>query len=228
VGNADGEGRQGLTGITAAAPLLFDVFRLLPAGNWFDMPVEEMEKIRICSESGFRPGMNCAENQFVWVPSGTKVEVCPWHRIIHVSADNQFRVNDKCYPLSKMKHKKILVLPPAMEYFYKARSPNYTALPPVLPGCESNIHNMEFIYPRQWEQVFIPTDLDGTPGKVIFELVHRQRGATVFWHLNNNYLGATSGIHQFALNPKSGWHTVNVTDNFGDRLSKRFFVADKN
>ena len=34
-GNADGEGRPGLTGTTAAAPLMFDVFSLLPAGKWF-------------------------------------------------------------------------------------------------------------------------------------------------------------------------------------------------
>lgn len=227
-GNADGEGRQGLTGITAAAPLLFDVFRLLPAGNWFDIPIDEMEEISICAESGHRPGINCTSTIKVRMPDGVKVGVCPWHKKIHVSADSRFRVNDKCYPVSKMKHKKIMVLPPAMEYYYKARNPNYTALPPVLPGCETNIHNMEFIYPRQWEQVFIPTDLDGTPGQVIFELVHRQQEATVFWHLNENYLGATSGIHQFALNPKSGWHTINVTDNYGDRISKRFFVADKN
>ena len=30
-GNADGEGRPGLSGISSAAPLLFDIFRLLPA-----------------------------------------------------------------------------------------------------------------------------------------------------------------------------------------------------
>lgn len=35
VGNADGEGRPGLTGVTTAAPILFDIFRVLPQGPSF-------------------------------------------------------------------------------------------------------------------------------------------------------------------------------------------------
>jgi len=30
VGNTDGEGRPGLVGVQTAAPILFDIFRLLP------------------------------------------------------------------------------------------------------------------------------------------------------------------------------------------------------
>ena len=39
IGNADGEGRPGLTGIAAAAPLLFDIFGLLPSSDWFLPPL---------------------------------------------------------------------------------------------------------------------------------------------------------------------------------------------
>jgi penicillin-binding protein 1C len=43
-GNADGEGRPGLTGITAAAPILFDVFGLLPQkSSWFAEPFKEIK-----------------------------------------------------------------------------------------------------------------------------------------------------------------------------------------
>lgn len=34
-GNADGEGRPDLIGIKTAAPVMFDIFRLLPHGGWF-------------------------------------------------------------------------------------------------------------------------------------------------------------------------------------------------
>ncbi len=34
-GNADGEGRPGLTGVTAAAPLLFDLVNLMGNRDWF-------------------------------------------------------------------------------------------------------------------------------------------------------------------------------------------------
>ena len=35
VGNADGEGRPGVTGVTSAAPILFEVFDVVPESDWF-------------------------------------------------------------------------------------------------------------------------------------------------------------------------------------------------
>ena len=40
VGNADGEGRPGLTGVGSAAPLLFRVFNTLPQTSWFQKPFD--------------------------------------------------------------------------------------------------------------------------------------------------------------------------------------------
>ncbi|HCO82118.1 MAG TPA: penicillin-binding protein 1C, partial [Arenibacter sp.] len=37
-GNADGEGRPNVTGLSSAAPILFDVFDLLPRSIWFQKP----------------------------------------------------------------------------------------------------------------------------------------------------------------------------------------------
>ncbi|MFB6307212.1 MAG: penicillin-binding protein 1C, partial [Flavobacteriales bacterium] len=45
-GNADGEGREGLVGVKAAAPILFDIFDKLDQNNkWFKPPRQEMKKI---------------------------------------------------------------------------------------------------------------------------------------------------------------------------------------
>ncbi len=226
-GNADGEGRQGLTGATAAAPLLFDIFDLLPASGWFNAPADELEKITICANSGYRAGANCNEVKELLVPRGSKVKVCPWHKKVHLNTNGTYRVNAACFPVSEMQHKNWFVLPPAMEYYYRQNNPAYSTLPPLMPGCTTNIENMEFIYPRQWNKVFIPRYIDGTPGQIIFELVHRQKNSTVYWHLDEKYLGATSGIHQFALRPEKGWHIITVTDNKGNRLSKHFRVVNE-
>ncbi|MEZ5106933.1 MAG: penicillin-binding protein 1C [Draconibacterium sp.] len=226
-GNADGEGRPGLIGAVAAAPLMFDVFELLPASNWFQMPVDEMEEAEICAESGCRPGVNCDSTKLVWLPKGLKVGVCPWHQKIHLNESGTQRVTANCYPVSKMQHKNWFVLPPAMEYYYKPRNPMYATLPPLKSGCADEVENMEFVYPREWNNVFIPTDLDGTPGQLIFELVHRQRNAKVYWQLDEKFLGTTSGIHQFAVRPESGWHVINVTDQLGNSMTRRFLVVNE-
>ena len=54
VGNASGEGRPGLTGVGNAAPVLFDLFSLLPGSSWFDMPYDELEQAVICRNSGHK------------------------------------------------------------------------------------------------------------------------------------------------------------------------------
>ncbi len=226
-GNADGEGRQGLTGATAAAPLLFEIFGLLPYSGWVGAPLDEMEKIKVCAESGYRPGVNCESTKEILVPAGSKVGVCPWHKIVHFDKEGIHRVNASCYPVSKMKHKSWFVLPPAMEYYFKQKNTSYQLLPPLREGCLNDIESMEFIYPRQWNKVFVPTYLDGTLGQVIFELVHREKNVTVFWHLDNKFLGTTTGIHQLALQPQKGWHTINVTDTKGNSLTKHFQVVNE-
>ena len=45
VGNADGEGRPGLIGAQAAAPLMFSLFQMLPdSRSWFSPPYDVMQK----------------------------------------------------------------------------------------------------------------------------------------------------------------------------------------
>ena len=86
---------------------------------------------------------------------------------------------------------------------------------------------MEFVYPREWNKLFLPTDIDGTPGKIVFELVHRQAGAMVFWHLDNRFLGTTKGFHQFAVDAGEGSHVLYVADEDGNQLSKSFIIVNK-
>ena len=225
-GNADGEGRTGLTGIAAAAPVLFDVFSVLPTSGWFDAPVDEMEEIEICAQSGYRPGNNCDSILKIRIPTGSKVDVCPFHKKIHLNNEETFRVNANCYPVAQMKHKNYFVLSPAMEYYFKRNHPFYQTLPPLLPSCSETNETMEFIYPREWNKLFLPIDLDGTPGEIIFDLAHRQNEVTIFWYLDDEFIGTTNVIHQMALRPKLGWHNLTLTDSKGNVLSRRFQVVN--
>jgi penicillin-binding protein 1C len=227
VGNADGEGRPGLTGISAAAPVLFDVFSLLPTSDWFAEPEDEMQEIELCAQSGYRSGMYCDDVVKVKVPKGNKVEVCPWHHRIHLNQEGNERVSSECYPVAKMLHKSWFVLPPAMEYYYKKNNIRYSTLPPLKQGCSETQQQMEFVYPREWNQIFIPVDLDGTPGKLIFDLAHRHSETDVFWYLDDQFLGKTIGIHQFEIRPSQGWHKITVVDTKGNTLTKKCLVVNQ-
>jgi penicillin-binding protein 1C len=228
VGNADGEGRPGLVGVQTAAPILFDIFSVLHPTSWFKKPEADMAQVKVCKESGCRATDIC-DAELQWIPkSGMKTGPCPYHKIIHLDASGKFRVTSDCESVDHMQHVPWFVLPPSMEYYYKTKNPGYKMLPPFKEGCYTASGNaMEFIYPREETQLFIPVELDGRPGKVVFEIAHRRSGSTVYWHLDDQYMGMTTDIHQFAMNPAEGKHTITCVDENGETVSMKFEIVGK-
>ncbi|RFZ94395.1 penicillin-binding protein 1C [Mucilaginibacter conchicola] len=231
VGNTDGEGRPGLTGINTAAPVLFEIFRLLPATrDWFDVPSGELVKINVCKESGYRAGQYCNNAVEQYVPKTClKAAVCPWHKLVHLSADRHYQVTANCISLDKMVNLPWFVLPPSMEYYYKTKNYQYHVLPPFAPGCEQNDANpMEIIYPKDGAKVYVPLEADGKRGRMICNAAHRLAGAKIFWHLDDQYVGESSAFQQMALNPTPGKHKLTLVDAEGNTVKINFEVLDKN
>ncbi len=229
VGNATGEGRPGIIGGYAAAPVMFELFRLLPSTGWFDIPYDDMEPAVVCRKSGFLAGQNCNKTDTLYLPiTGNPKPTCKYHRLIHLSADENYRVNADCYPVSLMKHRSWFVLPPVMEWYYKSTDPTYKRLPPYLPGCKAKDDNpMSMIYPQKNTKVFIPVDIDGKLERLVLKATHRSSQAIVYWYLDDDYLGETEEIHQIEILPEKGWHTITLTDNAGNRFVRRFYCMGK-
>ncbi len=232
VGNADGEGRPGLTGISAAAPVMFDILSLLPSSDWFQIPYDDMEHIVVCRESGYRALEICTEKDSMWVPKqGLKSGACPYHQLVHLDPTEKWRVNSECESTSNMIHQSWFVLPPAMEWYYKDKNHNYRPLPKYRQDCaETNTADdaMELIYPKLATKIYVPIEIDGNPGKTIFEVAHRNSSAIIYWHLDVEYIGQTKNIHQMALNPSVGKHVLSLVDEDGGRLTQNFEIIGKN
>lgn len=226
VGNADGEGRPGLTGVTAAAPLLFNLLDLMQSKGWFQTPYDEMTTVPICRESGHLASRHCSKVDTVDVPAvGLRSQVCPYHKIIQVNKDETYRLNSQCADMGDIYQKLWFVLPPVMAYYYAKKHPTYKELPPFASGCsDEELGVMQFIYPRNVSKIFIPIDHDGKRSEVIFEVAHSQQKMKLFWHLDNSYLGTTDTYHQMALSPEEGKHIVTVVDEEGNTISHRFEV----
>ena len=227
-GNADGTGRPGLTGISAAAPILFDLVNLMSQGGWFKTPYEDLSMIRVCSKSGFRAGPDCPET--IEIPAcvnGLRSESCPYHQIIHLNKTRTLRVNSDCVSPDDIINESWFVLPPAMEYFYRQKHPEYKTLPPVSPGCRESktIPVMEFIYPNPGINIFIPRDQSGLLTKVVSEVVHRNLSKKIFWHLDETYIGTTRYIHRIELTAGAGPHVLTVVDEDGNSVRCRFRIV---
>ena len=229
-GNADGEGRPGLTGISAAAPILFDLVNMMRPSAWFNTPYDNLTAIRVCSKSGFRAGPDCPETvEIKACINGLRSEACPYHQIIHLNKSKTLQVTSDCFTPENIINEPWFVLTPAMEYFYKQKHPEYKPLPPVAPGCmiSKNIPVMEFIYPVPGIKIFIPRDQTGMLTRVIAEVAHRNPLKKVFWHLDETYLNTTRYIHQIEITAGTGNHNLTVVDEDGNTISCGFTIINK-
>ena len=226
VGNATGEGKPGLVGARTAGPVMFDVFNLLPSSPWFVRPSEGFVDAEVCHLSGHLKGRFCEETDTILIlPAGLKTEACPYHHRINLSADGTQRIYESCINTEAAIQKNWFTLPPVWEWYYKQRHPEYKTLPPFKPGCgEDILRPMQFVYPTMNARIFLPKQMDGSKSQLTFELVHSVPQATVYWHLDNNYLAETQDFHKISLLPSSGKHTMTAVDNEGNTVSVTFFV----
>lgn len=226
-GNADGEGRPGLSGITSAAPLLFDIIRLLPpSASWFARPEEGMTLASLCAASGYRAGPDCPETREEWIPeTGLRSDACPYHTVVTLDSTETYRVNSSCASPREIVPRSWFILPPAMEYYYRMRNPSYRTLPPFRKGCSDDmkVPAMEFIYPPRDARIFIPRSLQGQMMSMLPEIAHRRRNAKVYWHLDNNYIGMTDYLHQTEIRVGEGEHVITAVDEEGMTVSRKFF-----
>jgi penicillin-binding protein 1C len=230
VGNTDGEGRPGLIGVHAAAPILFDIFRLLPTVPFFQKPVYNYSYIPVCRQTGYRANIDCPDVDTLFMPpNGEKVPLCMYHKMINLDAAGSFRVTEQCESPTNMQHKSWFILSPAMEYYYKQRNADYKILPPFKTGCDfaETGKSIELIYPQEGAKIYVPLEISGEKGKTVFTAAHRKTGAKIFWSLDDNFVGTTQSFHQLALDPSVGKHIITLVDENGASISRQFEILEK-
>ncbi|MCP4217766.1 MAG: penicillin-binding protein 1C [bacterium] len=229
VGNADGEGKAGLTGIAVAAPVLFDIFNILDRGKWFDMPMADLKAVDLCKQSGYLASELC-DVRIMYVPVESHFDaLCPHHHLVHLDKSAAYRVDSRCESVENMQHRPWFTLPPVQEYYYRRRHPEYRTLPLYRKDCRSAGREsvMSLVYPSKGTSIYIPVDLDGKPGSAMFRAVHRTPDTAIFWHIDDRFIGRTSTFHQVTVNPAPGRHRLILMDEKGNRLERQFIVLGK-
>lgn len=228
VGNASGEGRPGLIGYESAAPLLFDMINLLPKSDWFQKPDFAMRKAEICSISGHIAGPFCPDKNIKYIPAINKsYPTCPYHISIYVDQYSGERINSTCENFTDAKSVTRFVLPPVQAWYYERENPAYNPLPPYKKDCnliKTNAQTFTITYPNNGAILHIPKDFGGNYKKIILEAVHSDPLTTLYWHLNDTYLGQTMNEHQMTLNLNPGDYLLTIIDTSGNIDSRTFKV----
>jgi penicillin-binding protein 1C len=125
-----------------------------------------------------------------------------------------------------MKHEPWFVLPPVQEWYFKKRHSDYKGLPPYKKECETaSRRSMDLVYPTDGLKLYIPRGLNGNKERVVFEAVHSDPDAVIYWHLDDAYITSTQYIHQVELLPSTGRHLLVLVDENGEELIRKFEVV---
>lgn len=221
VGNASGEGRPELTGVGSAAPVMFDVFNLLPRRKWFEPPLNDLEEVEVCAQSGFLPQPFCPTKKEFVPLKGKTSSLCPYHKEIHTDKTGRFRVNSSCEAVDDIVTRAWFVLPPVMEWYYKGQHIDYEPLPPFRPGCQSAQQNtMDFIYPKANTKIYLTKNFESEVQPVIIKVAHSDREKQLYWYVDHRYVGSTKTFHEMPLKAKTGKYDVTVTDEDGNEIHR--------
>ena len=230
VGNADGEGRPGVIGLHAAAPIMFDALRMLDDdGSWWSPPYDALTPKLVCSQSGWLATSSCMSTDTAFIiKEGETPASCSYHVQAYTDATQQYQYNPTCMPASAALTD-FFIVPTLAETYYKRYNPSYRSMPPLHPDCasaEQSNDNLAIIYPRPGSKIYVPFEWDKKKSRAVFSAVHRSDTALVYWTLDKHYLGKTKEFHQIEIDPKPGKHQLVLQDEYGSMVSTTFEVLN--
>ncbi|HEX9933595.1 MAG TPA: penicillin-binding transpeptidase domain-containing protein, partial [bacterium] len=232
-GNFTGEGNANVSGGPCAGTLLFSLYNALPkepGRGWFEEPVDDLDPVILCLETGYLAGASCERTQVVRAPRYMKIpRLCPYHNKIFLSADGTARVCAACWQTGKVVEANRLVYPPDVVQFLRENGKSVADIPPHNPACSNRESDgmLEILYPQENARLWIPRDLDGQIQKVTFRAAHKEKESLLYWYLDDNYLGSTRKRHHLAQHLSKGRHILSVVDEDGNSVRIRFTAESK-
>ena len=226
VGNATGEGRPEITGVGYAAPVLFHVFSQLRGNDWFYKPLDDLRPVKMCLKSGLPASEICNDTATQLMPAqAVNITPCHYHKLVHLNKEETYQVNSSCYPASEIVTKPWFVLPPAMAFYYKQHSADYEELPRMHPDCVSDQSPLEILYPTAHSTLFLPKLFANRENNFVFRATHSDQSATLYWHLDKQYLGSTTFLgHSVSCKAERGEHRLTIVDDKGNSQTVLFSV----
>ncbi len=216
VGNSDGEGRPGIIGSKAAAPIFFRVIHSLNGHRRFEQPIDDMVKMATCKLSGELANEFCPKDSTYLSRNSSFLRQCNYHREIFITENESFRVQKNCYE-GEIKKTTELNIPTHIAYFYK-QTQLYSPPLPWHPSCQNRDDSkLKIIYPEKNIQIYQPRVGENERNQFVLKAHHTDDKAQLMWHLDDIFLGSTQNIHEISVLLKKGTHRLLVLDENGNQ-----------
>ncbi len=225
VGNADGEGKSGLTGVDKAAPILFDIFKLLPESGYDLVPHNAMATKTLCTVSGYASTTACVDVTHMLLPKQSRnLARCDYHQSLTLDQSGQYQVYRDC--VDKVKTSSVFSLEPIVNNYYRKATGISYATPPYLPDCQSSSESITIISPKPNADIFLPRDIDNQKEMLISRAIVSPEVDSLYWFVDDRLIDVTSERHELALDFSVGPHQLTVVSNEGTELVRMFRIVE--
>ena len=236
VGNFDGSGNPAFVGLRSAAPLMFEIIDALRASGLEKdyaadpSPAEPPGIIRtkVCAVSGKIPNPDCPSLLDTWfIPGISPIDVCDIHQKIYIDTRTGLRRNR---PREGVTRAALYEIWPSdlLALFEKAGLPRRQ--PPAFAPDESlNAQSQsgkapEIASPLPQGEYAVRVG-DPAYGEIPFIAVVPSDTSTIYWFLNESYVGQSPGRKAFFWTAEPGTWVLRATDEHGRSTSCRFTVV---
>lgn len=227
-GNFDGSGNPALTGLSAAAPLFFDIVGLLSTRADF-APLPEMppanlnlRQVEVCAPTGDLPGRYCPRTQLAWfIPGVSPIRISDVHRAIPIDTASGLRacwhdanVVTEIYAVWPSDLMEVFGLagysfqrPPAWHPRCRLEARTNAGAPPVITSPDARISYA--LHPERLENERIP-----------FQAVTDGEARALFWFVDDRYVGRTRPRESLFWPARTGRFEVRAVDDLGRAASR--------
>lgn len=226
VGSFDGTAVEGISGARDAAPLLFDVLRAVDPGGRGPELGGETRRLRVCAESHERPTSWCPRTvEMSYIPGRTRLPSCSSHKRVFVDRETGEWLVGDCVGRRPMEAKVVILHPPELVAWWRARGRTVPELPPPAEGCRGagapgeppRIVSPDAATPYRL-RAGAPERFQRVP------LVARGSGR-LFWYQDGMLVASARAEDQRFLPLESGRHRLVVVDEAG-RVDRVEYVVE--
>lgn len=215
VGNFDAKGSPFLSGIDAAAPLLFDLFNAIDEGKgWFPRPPSVGER-DVCETTGLPAGPHCERTiEDYYLKERSVAKRCDAHREVYVSVDERVSYCAACLPESGWKRKRYPMLDPELTMWYERNNRPYPKPPPHNPRCSARGggEGPRIVSPSPDFEYLLER---GGGQTIALRAASDSRASRHHWYVNGAYIGSAPPGEALFYEPKSETLTAVCMDDRG-------------
>ena len=226
VGNMDGRGQKGISGAQHAAPLLFDLFRVIEGGT-AQLPRAEEVRLgtaQICAQSHELAGPYCPlQITAPTLPGRSNLSLCSFHRRIFIDRETGERLAGAC--LARRPHTAVVITAyPAELLAWKQAQGHTVASVPRLSSACADIpagEPLKITSPNAETPYHLRRDTPDEYQQIPLTIQGGSSASRLYWYQDGTLIRSGTPEAKLLLPLRSGTHRLVVVDNTGrsDSLS---------